>query len=54
MPSLLEHLQIFSERPHMSMKRFFAQNVQKRLGMRMCGALRKRPWREAMRALIKI
>ena len=37
----------------MSMERFFAQDVQKRSGMRMGGALRERAWREAMRALIK-
>jgi hypothetical protein len=33
----------------MSMERFFAQNVQKRLGMRMGGAMRKRATREAAR-----
>ena len=46
-------LEDISERPHMSMKRFFAKNEQKRSGMRMCGALRERRWRRAMRALIK-
>ena len=30
----------FGERPHMSMKGFFAQDAQKRPGMRMGGALR--------------
>ena len=40
------------ERPHMSMERFFAKNEQKRSGMRMGGALRKRPWRGAMRSFI--
>ena len=40
------------ERPHMSMERFFAKKEQKRSGMRMGGALRKRPWRGAMRSFI--
>ena len=53
----------FGERPHMSMKGFFAQDAQKRPGMRMGGALRKRasakqcgsahtyPWRFQMNKL---
>ena len=32
----------FVSAAHMSMSRFFAQNAQKRSGMRMCGALRER------------
>ena len=32
MPSSLEHLRTFSERPHMSIEKFFAQNAQKRSG----------------------
>ena len=44
----------FGERPHMSMKGFFAQNAQKRPGMRMGGALRERACAQQCVALIMI
>ena len=54
MPSSLGHLRTFSERPHMSMERFFAQEVQKRSGMRMCGAMRELVRAEQRVALITL
>ena len=44
----------FGERPHMSMKGFFAQDAQKRPGMRMGGALRERACAQQCVALIMI